>query len=588
MGLFDGPLLALKNNMHLNLTIPCLLLPPLSDSGTSFLTLPFIFLQMLHCTALHCTGGGPSGGDASSSASPEDSSTDDPRDKYAIVVVESGDGGVEVERLIPKQTKLNAPELKGLLKSWTRTALRHLQARYAKLSKTAGFKAAAAAGKKAAKGGKSKKPSATALAAGKSSAGREYLFKGADGSSGGSASSSSSSSSKKVARAKFVNLDAYNVVKGKEGWLLVKDKSGKKAQQWVVYRENTLLTFNDPDDKGPTSTMEGVDSAKFEVKPKKGDAFSIKLTNGKQKLSLICETDLLCQKWQDALQQGKSGSTSGGGGGGKGGASAKPRGPVLKLKSMVPVEDIEEYTEEDEMRDEGRLPPVDSGVYITTQALHALGGLKSGAAVPEDSYLSIGDLSSATAQQEDSYMTVDALDGMLVDSEGSYLTLDAANAVIQGAGFKSLDGSAGAPDTGYLTLADATALVAKLQDDDSYLTVDEMQAAFREDDSYLTVTDMQALGSAGAAAEDAYLTLDSVASLVAASKASGSKKLAKGKIEAALKDQEDGYLTLAEVQSKMKAKVVNDAGEYLSVEMMQDLFVEAGYLSIAEMQALNP
>ena len=133
-------------------------------------------------------------------------------------------------------------------------------------------------------------------------------------------------------------------------------QAGKKAQQWVVYRENTVLTFNDPDDQTPTSTMDGVDGAKFEVKAKKGDSFSIKLTKGKQKLSLICENDLLCQKWQDVLKQGKSGSTAGRAatGGGGGGGAAESRGPVLKLKAFIPVEDIEEYTEEDEMRDEGR------------------------------------------------------------------------------------------------------------------------------------------------------------------------------------------------------------------------------------------
>lgn len=31
-----------------------------------------------------------------------------------------------------------------------------------------------------------------------------------------------------------------------------------------------------------------MDGAKFEIKPKKGDHFSIKLTKAKQKLSLIC------------------------------------------------------------------------------------------------------------------------------------------------------------------------------------------------------------------------------------------------------------------------------------------------------------
>lgn len=98
--------------------------------------------------------------------------------------------------------------------------------RYAKLSKTAGFakmkaERAAAAGGKGAKAAASK----AAKSATGSAAGREYWFKGAD---------NTASKAKKYGRAKLVNLDAYNVVKGKEGWLEVKDKAGKKAQQWVV------------------------------------------------------------------------------------------------------------------------------------------------------------------------------------------------------------------------------------------------------------------------------------------------------------------------------------------------------------------
>lgn len=265
-------------------------------------------------------------------------------------------------------------------------------------------------------------------------------------------------------------------------------------------------------------------------------------------------------------------------------------------------------------------------MYITTQAMAALGGVKAGTDLPEDSYLSVGMLSSAATQQDDSYMTLDAIDGMMVDaegksansiasntlpvvenvlvrtpaalcflltcalrmpsshSEGQYLTPDAANKVISDAGFN------GAADTGYLTLADATALVDRLQGTDTYLSIDEMQAVAKDDDSYLTVADMQSLATAGggAAEEDAYLTLDCVADIVAKAKAGGGKRLPKANIAAALKDQEEGYMTLAEVQNKISANIANTEGEYLSVDKMQELFSEAGYLSIADMQALNP
>jgi hypothetical protein len=84
------------------------------------------------------------------------------------------------------------------------------------------------------------------------------------------------------------------------------------------------------------------------LKAKGEGTISIKLSKGKIKLSLICETDLMAERWRDALQQGKSGAVRA-----AATASARPNGPVLKLKAFIPVEDIEEYTEEDEMRAEG-------------------------------------------------------------------------------------------------------------------------------------------------------------------------------------------------------------------------------------------
>jgi hypothetical protein len=71
-------------------------------------------------------------------------------------------------------------------------------------------------------------------------------------------------------------------------------------------------------------------------------------------------------------------------------------------------------------------------------------------------------------------------------------------------------------------------------------------------------------------------------------KSSGGPKLSKAKIAAALKEQEEGYLTLDEVKAQIDASITNAEGEYLSVGKMQELLSEAGYLSIAEMQALNP
>ena len=297
------------------------------------------------------------GGSSGASTDEGGTSTDDPRDTYGIVIADYGDNlqGVQQERVLPKTTRLDSPELKKLHRCWARTALRNLQAQFAKSAKGGGNKGQAGT---ATAGKKPGPKSGTAP-----SARREYWFTTGTG---------KSKQFKGQARAKFVNLDDYNIVAGKEGWVTVKDKSGKK-QRWVVVKENTLNYFTDPEDTKPLATVRDVDQCKLEYKAKKGDQVSIKVSKGKVKFSLICDNDIMSSRWNEALQRGQSGAFGGQSGGGP--TPEEPPAPrrVIKIKMDSYVEPIPEYTEEDEMRDEGRLPmstPAgDSGniyIYIHT------------------------------------------------------------------------------------------------------------------------------------------------------------------------------------------------------------------------------
>lgn len=99
-------------------------------------------------------------------------------------------------------------------------------------------------------------------------------------------------------RVKLVDLDRYTVAKKKAGWLTVKDKKGKKAR-WVVLHENTLRWFEEADEKSqPAGIMDDVDAAKMTVKAsKKGDSFSIELKGGKVKVVLMCENDVMWERF---------------------------------------------------------------------------------------------------------------------------------------------------------------------------------------------------------------------------------------------------------------------------------------------------
>lgn len=65
---------------------------------------------------------------------------------------------------------------------------------------------------------------------------------------------------------KFVNVDDYNIVKPKEGWLKVKDKRGK-TDRWVRVDENTLSYYTSPEDvSDPIDFIENVDKCTSHLK----------------------------------------------------------------------------------------------------------------------------------------------------------------------------------------------------------------------------------------------------------------------------------------------------------------------------------
>ncbi len=69
-------------------------------------------------------------------------------------------------------------------------------------------------------------------------------------------------------RVKFVNTDDYQVVRGKEGWVDVKENSKIKSR-WVVLKEDTLLYYKEPTDPKPLATLTDVSS--YEITTKKGE-----------------------------------------------------------------------------------------------------------------------------------------------------------------------------------------------------------------------------------------------------------------------------------------------------------------------------
>eukprot|EP00037_Helgoeca_nana_P023638 m.246008 g.246008 ORF g.246008 m.246008 type:complete len:328 (-) comp26417_c1_seq1:635-1618(-) len=230
---------------------------------------------------------------------------------------------------------------------------------------------------------------------------------------------------------------------------------------------------------------------------KKGDTFTIELKSGKIKMTLYCENDVMWERWQDALQRGRSGRTE---------QDKSRAGFQLKLD----VELIPEFTEEEELAFEtrGRVPHVSS--LITTDQL-ALG----------DTYLSIEGI--AAHAQDGGYLSIgDIATALINPSDGVYLDLDGLAAMATKAGYTEAeadmyiavgqlpwDGSSA--DGGYLDLNTMQALLKG--SGDAYLTLEEARSAVSGGDGgYLDLTSMQRLAK-GSGGDDTYLTVDQAQSV---------------------------------------------------------------------------
>lgn len=501
--------------------------------------------------------GGGGGGDSGSS------STDDPRERYGIVLVEAKPGSdVMTERVLSNSTRIDSEELLSLRREWAKVALRHLQARFAR---KAGKLAEPAAGSLRAKPQAKKAPRRRDPA-------REYWFIAA----GGGGGVKQAGDGPNAARIKFVNLDEYNVVKAKKGWLPVKDKSAKKGtDRWVVVEENTLSYYAGPDDvaaRQPLGWISDLAAAKIESKSKKG-IYTITLSEKKVKISIVCENDVMFDRWDSALRRGKSGKAN---------AAAERMGPTIKLKPVVEVEPIPEYTEEEELRDEARATATGragaaTGEYLSLGQMAALAsGHASG-----DGYLTTEMLGRAVV--EDSYMSVGEMDTMLMNSNGEYLTFDAVQGLLNDAGYGGVDGG-----SGYLTLDVAVKLVGELHQSGVAPTAAELARRAAAEGQYLSMVDVHKLAKSSGG-DDTYITLDEAGRLASGLVAGSGDYLTLDEVAAQLKgpDVDAAYLSLGEVQAQLSAALADRKGEYLTVDRMQELCREAGYLSIAEMRELG-
>ena len=295
------------------------------------------------------------------------------------------------------------------------------------------------------------------------------------------------------------------------------------------------------------------------------------LSEKKVKLTIVCENDVMFDRWDSALRRGKSGKAS---------VDADRKGPAIKLRPVVEGEPIPEYTEEEEMRDEARATATGhasaaKGEYLSLGQMAVLAAGRT-----EDSYLTTEMLGRAVV--EDSYMSVGEMDTMLMNRDGDYLTFDAVQGLLNDAGY-----GGGGAGSGYLTLDVAVRLVSDLHRSGINPTTAELARRAALEGQYLTTVDMQQLARSGGG-DDTYLTLTEAGRLASGLVASG-EYLTLDEVASQIKgsDADATYLSLGDVQAQLSATLADEKGEYLTVDRMQELCRQAGYLSIAEMRELG-
>eukprot|EP00045_Choanoeca_perplexa_P016392 m.221308 g.221308 ORF g.221308 m.221308 type:complete len:427 (+) comp17246_c0_seq2:4981-6261(+) len=347
-------------------------------------------------------------------------------DDYAIVEVSRQAGSeVATESFLDSDMPIQSKELKVLRRSWESTVLRQIKKRF-----SIGFGQLPAGNRRQSKSSKTKpKPKAKSMLQSD-----DYWF----------VSPFAKRPSRDDIRVKFVSRSHYTVTKSKQGWLEVKD--GRTKSRWVVYEEDTLLFYKDSEDPEPLLRVDDVATCEFKLKAGKKERSIVKLRRSKLKIDLVCENDVMSEKWLSAIRQGKSGNAASDGG--------------IQLKQDV-VEMIPELTEEEEEAE------IRAALSMRQMMAKARGD-------GDDTYLTLEDLEGLNDDGNDVYMTTEDLDYIMVNPEGDYLTLDAMRGL--------------AEDAGYLSVDEMQRLA---KPDGAYLTVEEMQH-LAQDAGYLTATELRA------------------------------------------------------------------------------------------------
>eukprot|EP00042_Codosiga_hollandica_P042653 m.394628 g.394628 ORF g.394628 m.394628 type:complete len:560 (-) comp56379_c0_seq1:172-1851(-) len=485
-----------------------------------------------------------------------DSNTDELRLRYAIVEERKDKAGLITERVLPPSTPLKSPELRDLVRSWQRIYLRNMAQQFAQKFKEAQAKGIKP-GEKARRASKEKPKTAYWFLA-------EHIGK---------------NSAPGAVRVKFVNTDDYVVVRGKEGWVDVKE-GGKIKSCWVVLKEDTLLYFKDPADAKPLGSLVDVSSWEITSKKGKGTSMIVKMKNSTGKLSLICENEVMGNKWLDAVRRGKSGEKK----------AASHKGRVFKLK-VVP-EMIPEYTEEEELAELAKHSKQAAYLsvgphqnpYMTVQD----GQPRYLSVEPhQNPYMTVQDGQPrylSVGPHENPYMSIDD------NHQPRYLSVDPHQNP-----YMTIDGHQQRPENPYMSVDEGQARYLSVDPSKpTYMTVGPHENPYMSIDdaytpAYMTVEAMQTLAN-----PNGYITLSEMHSL--AKRKADSDYMTITEIGQMYINRDGDYLTLAAVQELCKdagyitlqeaQELRNPSGGYLTVEDMRRLINEAGYLTTEEMLEL--
>ena len=105
---------------------------------------------------------------------------------------------------------------------------------------------------------------------------------------------------KQDVRVKLVDLKHYHVAKARRGWMRMRLRPKAPVQSvWVTLQENRLACYTDSDERDLVGCMDDVDTCDVTVKApgKKGEQdYTMTVKRKKDKVSLICENDVVCKQ----------------------------------------------------------------------------------------------------------------------------------------------------------------------------------------------------------------------------------------------------------------------------------------------------